>query len=65
MAFRAGDRAIATVEITTLMDIRDRFLDVHGLQTTEERQCVHGDVEKPGIDLAKCVTCEYPGGLLE
>lgn len=65
MTFCTSDRSVPTVKVATLTDVRDRLLDVHVLQTTEEGQCVDSDVEEPGIDFTKGVAREYPRGLLE
>lgn len=64
MTFCAGGRTVPPVKIATLADVRDRFLDVHGLQATEERQRVDSDVEEPSIDFTKGVARKYPRGLL-
>lgn len=64
MTLCASDRTVPTIKVATLTDVRDRFLDVHGLQMTEERQCVDSDVEEPSIYFTKDVAGEYPRGLL-
>jgi hypothetical protein len=64
MTLCASDRTVPTVKVATLTDVRDGFLDVHGLQTTEEGQSVDADVEEPGIDFTKGVAREYPRALL-
>lgn len=65
MTLCASDRSVPTVKIATLTDVRYCFLDVYGVQTTKEGQCVDGDVEKSGINFAKGVAREHPRGLLK
>lgn len=65
MAFCAYPTSKPTIIVPTALNIRHRLVFIQHVKPPEERECVHGAIQEPCVDLAESVSCKNTGGLLE